>query len=400
MRLRERLLIAQTFLRCVGRLPWRHLLYMARCMRWERPRVHNGRLYVNTFFPPLGSAAFERFLDSVIARRRVPYSTYLAVTDACPFRCPHCSYAGRGPAQLTTAQACDLIQQIAALGTVTLGFTGGEPLLRGDLEDLVSDAVQAGCETILFTTGHTLSPARALELASAGLGCVTVGLESDNPSAHDGVRGVGGSFAEAVAAVEHALDAGLYTAVSTVATRDKLQGGVIERMARMTRRLGAHEFRILEPAPTGGWLGGESEILTPDESRQLVDFHKQWNRREKSPAICAFSHLESPAMFGCGAGFHHLFIDAAGNVCPCDLTPLAFGNALEEPLEAIWQRLGETFPHPRRGCVMKELCASIYEAAPTGPLPLDPSASRQLCRQLRPTGLPTIYENLFSRRRS
>lgn len=400
MRLRERVLVAGVFLRCVGRLPWRHLVYMARCMRWERPRWHNGRLYVNTFFPPLGSAAFERFLASVIARRRAPYSTYLAVTDACPFRCPHCSYGNHAAGRMDTDRAIELIRQIADLGTVTIGFTGGEPLLREDLSDLVSEATGAGCETILFTTGHGLTPGRALELATAGLGCLMVGMESDDPGRHDAVRGVKGSFAEAVGAVELSLEAGLYTAVSTVAAREKIGDGTIERLVRLGQRMGVHEFRVLEPAATGSLLGGAGAVLTAAESQRLADFHKRWNRRERGPAVCAFSHMESDAMFGCGAGFHHLFIDAAGNVCPCDLTPLSFGNALDEPLEAIWRRMGEVFARPRRGCVMKELGGAVAESAQGGELPLGPEVSCRLCGQLRKTALPTIYRNLWAKRGS
>jgi MoaA/NifB/PqqE/SkfB family radical SAM enzyme len=398
MRLRERVLIGQTFLRCLGRLPLRHLLYMARCMRWERPHLHNGRLYVNTFFPPLPSAAFERFLASVIAGRRVPYSTYLAVTDVCPYRCGHCSYGLHTPGRLDTPRMLDLIRQIAALGTVTLGLTGGEPLLREELEDLVSEAAQAGCETILFTTGHTLTPGRAALLASSGLSVMMIGMESDDPAEHDAIRGAAGSFAEGARAVELSLEAGLYTAISTVATREKARNRVIGRMARMARRMGVHEFRILEPAPTGRLLGGEDVTLTEVQSQQLADFHKQWNRRGDGPAVCAFSHLESDAMFGCGAGWHHLFIDAAGNVCPCDLTPLSFGSVLDEPLEAIWRRMGEVFGRPRRGCVMKELGGEIYRTARGAPLPLEPDQSLPLCRTLHPTDLPTIYRNLFAGR--
>ena len=128
------LMIARMFARMIGRVPPRHLWYLFRRLRYEKPHRFAGQIRVNTFFPPYPSPAFDRFCRAVIDRRRVPYSTYLAVTGRCPCRCEHCSYAGRPDRELPTTAMLDLIDQIKSLGTCTLGLTGGEPLLRDDLE--------------------------------------------------------------------------------------------------------------------------------------------------------------------------------------------------------------------------------------------------------------------------
>jgi len=161
-----------------------------------------------------------------------------------------------------------------------------------------------------------------------------------------------------------------------------------------------HEFRILEPIPTGGFYSQRDEILTIEESQKLADFHKHWNKQNQGPAISSFSHLESDLMFGCGAGFHHLFIDAVGNVCPCDLTPLSFGNLLEETLEDIWLRMGETFDLPRCGCLMKQLCSQAVNMETNCEFPLDKEKSVALCDGCkRDEKLPEVYKNLFKGRK-
>jgi radical SAM protein with 4Fe4S-binding SPASM domain len=162
---------------------------------------------------------------------------------------------------------------------------------------------------------------------------------------------------------------------------------------------GAHEFRILEPIPTGRFAGEKKEVLNAHESRQLADFHKNWNVKGKGPAIACFAHLESDAMFGCGAGFHHLFIDALGNVCPCDLTPLKMGNCLEEPLHDIWTRMSEWFDLPRCGCFMKQLCASeAFENI--SEFPLCREKSEDLCRRFgRGDERPEIFARLLKDRK-
>ena len=116
------------------------------------------------------------------------------------------------------------------------------------------------------------------------------------------MRGVAGSFDTAMNAIAVAQEAGLFTAISTMATRDKIQRGTLQALADLATRLGVQEFRILEPIPTGGFAGYGHEMLTADESAHIIHFHKSWNRRGKGPAVAAFSHLESAAMFGACRG--------------------------------------------------------------------------------------------------
>lgn len=399
MNLRDWLKFAPVFWKCLGKLPVKHLLYMAKQVRYENPHSHNGRVHINSFFPPYPSKAFDKFLDAVINGWRVPFSTYFAVTDKCPYKCPHCSYGRHITGSLDTQQALDVIRQIKSIGTVTLGFTGGEPLVRDDIVDLVQ-AAGDDTATVLFSTGYNLTSDLAKKLFDAGLDCMTIGLESDDAEKHDCARGVKGSFNTAMQAIDLSLNAGLYTAISTIGSRDKLHDRTLERLAALATERGVHEFRILEPIPTGSFTGENSQVLTLEESRQIAQFHKDWNRKGAGPAIASFAHLESDAMFGCGAGFHHLFIDAVGNVCPCDLTPLKLGNVLEQPLTQIWNEISEWFDLPRCGCLMKKLCMETDVFENVTELPLSTEKSKQLCTQLqRDENLPQVFKNLFKDRK-
>ena len=346
----------------------------------------------NTFFPPYPSAAFDRFCDAVIERKRVPFSTYVAVTGECPYACEHCSYAGRADAPMSRQMLLDVVRQVKDLGTCTVGFTGGEPLLCEHLEDAIA-AAGPEMATLVFTSGHGLDAARAGRLAEAGVTCVTVGIEASEAPAHDAVRQSPGSFEQAREAVAAGNAAGLYTAVSTTALRDRVASGELERMVDLAADWGAREFRVLAPVATGGIAGCAAAMLSANELRQLKDLHIRHNRNRKGPVVACFAYLESDEMFGCGAGYHHLFIDAAGNACPCDLTPLSFGNLTDEPLADIWQRMAAHFPRPRRGCLMRTLTQHID---PAEPLPMPPNVSRALCPPpATDAPLPEGYRRLF-----
>ncbi len=156
---------------------------------------------------------------------------------------------------------------------------------------------------------------------------------------------------------------------------------------------------IRQTFPPGARPGGSvTGRLQPSFGRTRL--HKTWNHRGRAPAIASFSHLESDALFGCGAGNHHLFIDAVGNACPCDLTPLGFGNVCEEPLYDIWSRMGEWFPLPRRGCLVRDLREATNVLPTAATFPLCRPDSEALCRQhLRKTPLPAVFANLFRDRK-
>ncbi len=397
MRFRDWITLSPLFFRSIGKLPARHLFYLGRQLRNENPQRHNGRLYINSFFPPYPSKAFDKFFDAVLNKKRIPYSTYFAVTPDCPYKCPHCSYGGRGKTRLDTKQVLDVIRQIKSLGTTIIGFTGGEPLLRTDIAELVKEA-SSECATVIFTTGHNLNKALALKLKEAGLDCIMIGIESPNRDEHDRIRGVSGSFNEAVCAIQMARQANLYTAISTIGTKEKILSGQIELLAQLAQRMSVMEFRILEPVATGGSWGKDNVFLDGQQSQRLCDFHKKWNRKKKKPAVAAFSYLESKEMFGCGAGYHHLFIDSSGEVCPCDLTPLSFGNCLTENLESIWTEMGQVFNQPRTSCFMKSLCRD-KSCLKENKLPLEKEKSVSLCQQFAASKeLPKIYANYFKGR--
>ena len=386
------LTLLRMFLPFLGRLPIDHVRYMWGLFANERPHRHGGQIRVNSFFPPFPSPAWTRFCRAVIQRQRAPYSLYLATTSSCPAACEHCSYARRAAASLDKEVALRVVWEAKQIGTITLGFTGGEPLMVPHLEELIA-AARPELATIIFTGGYGLDAARALSLASAGIDCVTVGFESADACEHDRVRKRAGSFDVSAAAVEACRGAGIYTAMSTVATRERLQRGELEALWRLGAAWGVGELRVLSPVATGGWTGAAGNALDAEELATVRRFHVEHNRASDGPVVAAFAYLESNELYGCGAGFHHAYVDAAGNVSPCDLTPFSFGNVNDEPLTEIWQRMGERFPLPRCGCLMKEVAGSLTAGQS---LPVDLPKSRATIPAYDPVGpLPGCMRRLF-----
>jgi MoaA/NifB/PqqE/SkfB family radical SAM enzyme/SAM-dependent methyltransferase len=259
---------------------------------------------------------------------------------------------------------------------VVLTLTGGEPLLREDLED-VAGAFSNGTCLMLGTTGDGLTPGRARALAARGVFGVGISLDSGDEAEHDRLRGRVGAFRIALDGLCAAKEAGLYPYVVSVATREFLDRGRFMDFLSFVRGAGALEVHLLEPSATGRLAGREDVLLRGAERRQLLEYQKEVAVREDLPILSSFAYLESANAFGCGAGLTHLYVDGSGEVCPCNLVPLSFGNVRREPLREVLRRMGEHFRRPRCVCVGRELAGKL----PGGQLPAPPDASAEVCRR-------------------
>ena len=329
------------------------LLFLKKWMKNERMHVYNNKVRLNSFFPPSPSTPHKRFIKAAFSKERTPLNVYISTTNKCPYDCPHCSYKKRPEEEISTKEFYNIIDQIKELGTPTIGFTGGEPLLRKDIEKLIEYS-KPELNTIIFTTGYSLTRKKAEKLKKAGIDCVTVGIESSNPEKHNKIRNNKESFNWLEKSVKNCVDAEIYTAISTIGFREK-----IENIYILGEKCEVGELRLLNPVATGGIANKTEVILNSNEIEKLKEFHKKHNRKNLGPVVESFAYIESSELFGCGAGFHHMFIDAAGNVCPCDLTPLSFGNIKEKKLKDIWVEMGKYFPRPRLNCFMNSIADKI-----------------------------------------
>ncbi len=362
-------------------------------MDGERLTWHQGRWVLNSFLPPIPSPGYRRLFTSLLSGRHLsPVSAFLAITGRCDCACWHCSLRGRETGDLPTRVWLDTLRQVADLGAGIVGFTGGEPLLRPDLPVLVTAAHRAGMSTILFTSGHGASYELLTQLRRAGLWACCVSLDSDMAAVHDAGRGKHGAFDHACATLRWSRRLGLYTMTGSVATRAALATGMPARMHALGRRLGVHESRWVEAMPCGALADGHPELLTTKDIEALRSFHVETNRLGVLPKICAFNRIESPAIFGCGAGTQHLFVQPDGSACPCDFTPLSFGNVTTEPLADIWQRMNRAMgDRPRRDCFIRKHHDLVARHAASG-YPLSCAQSECVCREAGSEPLPDFFQ--------
>jgi MoaA/NifB/PqqE/SkfB family radical SAM enzyme len=353
---------------------------------------HRGQWVLNSFLPPFPGIAFNRMFENLLTERRLsPVSAYLAVTAECPYRCWHCSHKNRRYGNLPTSDWISTIQELHALGVSIIGFTGGEPLARRDLPELVHAASRNGAATIVFTSGAGMDAETARRLKDAGLWAFCVSLDHPDPETCDALRGAKNVYSRAIEALRLGKKAGFYSMVGTVASRNLVDQHLHEALYLIAREHGAQELRLVEPMPCGNLAEDpEDTFLTPGHVERLRVFHGETNRKGRMPKVCAFNRIEGPEIFGCGAGTQHLFIDSAGEVCPCDFTPLSFGNVTQEPMGKIWAKMTEAMGNPRRHCFI-QMNHKVISAHSHESYPLPYELSRKICAQVGKEALPDYF---------
>lgn len=283
--------------------------------------------------PRLAGWAWRRYA----LRRKVPLTVMIAVTGRCQCDCAHCSASGLpADGELSAAEVGAVIASAAALGAPKIGFTGGEPLLRPDLDGLIARAAALGLSVSVDTNGLLLDAARARALAAAGLTNVNVSLDSPDARRHDRLRNAPGCFDAAVAALRHCAAAGLPCVVSTYLTDKGLSEGRLDRLIALAREEGASAVRVLFPIYTGKLHGRSRPLLSAEHKRLFFEKY----------ADPAFVYSESPlydyldGRLQCTAGRRvSVYVGADGAVRSCYASPASMGNA-REGLAAVLERAG------------------------------------------------------------
>lgn len=313
---------------------------------------------IDSTFPPYPSKAFDKRLTNYINNLdlvELPSGIVsISTTNCCPYGCAFCSVDARRrnpEMDLDEELVKRTIRHVERIGVPSIILHGGEPMFRYDrflrMVKHVSD------ETCLwmFTTGYGVTDERAAELKRNGLFGVWVSLDHHLPERHNRLRGHAEAFDNAVRAVESFKKAGVYTCLSLVPPEDFLETENFKKYYDMARDMGVAEIRVMEVKPSGREACKGVVPHSPVLENLQQDLHKDPKYRDYPPLSGLSTWLEKDPAFGCQCRFEYLFITAAGDVQPCEVSEISFGNITEEEFPVIYDRIRKAFPKPATGCI-------------------------------------------------
>jgi pyrroloquinoline quinone biosynthesis protein E len=275
----------------------------------------------------------------------------------------------RAPGELSTADWQRVMREAAQLGVVHIGLSGGEPLLRPDLEELVAAARGAGLYSNLITSAVGLTRSRAEALKAAGLDSVQISFQADLPSLADQIAGAH-AHQKKLAAARDVRDLGFPLTMNVVLHRANI--GRLAQILALAEEIGADRIELAN-TQFYGWAFRNRALLLPtrhqiQEAARIT--HAARARLAGKLEILFvvpdyYSDRPKPCMNGWGSRF--LTVNPAGDVLPCptagEIPNLSFDNVQTRSLSWIWNqsdsfnrfRGTEWMPEPCRSCEFREV---------------------------------------------
>lgn len=303
--------------------------------------------------------AIDTLLDKGQLRRApmLPNQVHMSVIDRCFLPCKHCDIWKNTDKELPTAFWLNAIERMGEwCAPAGMNFVGGEPLMRTDLETLISRAVKLGFDTSFNTNGWLVTPQRAKSIAQSGVGLVYISLDGFSKETVDTSRGKNGSFEKAQQAVEHLQQYGVKVAIASVLHSQNYHE--VFSLVDWVRSKGMtiifqplyQNFGNVEYDPDW-WRGSEyfpkSKETTLALLKQLDWLTNQTLHSEtilNSPAQFQamkmyFSSPGTDAGISCRAGHSDISIDPQGRIRLCYFLDHVGTLQSEIPLNQIWNQV-------------------------------------------------------------
>lgn len=299
---------------------------------------------------------------------QAPFTIAWEVTRACAYACVHCradAQHKRDPNELGTEEALGLIDRLSEFGSPILVFTGGDPMMRRDLFELIAYANAKGLRCSLTPTATALpTEARLQKAREAGVRRLALSLDAPSPEVHDAFRQVAGSWERTMRILKNAQAAGLSAQVNTTVSKHNL--ALLPDMVPFIEEVGAVQWSVFFLVPTGRaqvpWM------ISAEEHEQvfnwLYDLSKEAPFDIKATAAPMYRRVAiqrkraeegngKPVTFQ-GAGFQYadglhrptkgvndgngfLFISHLGEIMPSGFLPISAGNVREDDVVRVYR---------------------------------------------------------------
>ena len=279
-------------------------------------------------------------------KKFVPLVMSWNVTRECNMKCSHCYINATEKGlknELTTQEGKMLMDQIRQVSSPLLILSGGEPLLRPDIYELISYGSSKGLKMGLGSNGSLIDDDTAGKLKAAGIATVSISLDSHIPAQHDEFRGVAGSWEKAVNACKVLRKNNVLVQVNTTLTQQNYNQ--IDDIMSLAEEIGVENFHLFFLVPTG--RGTKLTDISPQKYEDMITntFAKVAKHKLNVRPSCAPQFMRIAKgmgldmrqwVRGCMAGLNYCRIYPNGDVTPCPYLPIKLGNIREKSFKEIW----------------------------------------------------------------
>jgi len=276
------------------------------------------------------------------------------LTERCNLKCKHCRMDDHTEDELSLKEALSLIDHLSQWASPTLILSGGEPLLREDLFEIIQYATEKNLRVVLATNGTLLNEESVKKLKKSGVKRVSISLDFAQEERHDEFRGEKGAFKKALEGLNYLRENGLPFQINMTLTKENLSE--LDPLLGLAKQKGAEAFHVFFLVPTGIGRTLKGKELSQEEYENTL--HLLYEEMKKNlieiKPTCAphFMRIliqkgENLKGFGrgpfhtfsrgCLGGISFCFLSSQGEVKPCGYFELSCGSIREKPLREIWE---------------------------------------------------------------
>lgn len=381
----------------------RRLLIFVSKMQHNKFVKIDGKTRFDLYVPGFPSRAFYTACRKfMIFEEQMPSATVLlSVTSACTFKCNHCYQRLDKGKDVDIDILINAAKNLQEKGTAFFNIEGGEPFLVYDRLKKLCAAIDDRSEIWINSTGTGMTKERLLELKKMNVTAVMFSLHSPDPETLNKFMGTDVAWDTLKAGVQLCHETGIAVALNTCLMKEDFYNGNFEKIMDLAKSLGACMIQIIKPKPSGAWLEKEHIEFTEEDIHLVKTKVNKYNLDKKFreyPSISAQIIEENPEVFGCTAGgIDRFYINAKGDVQPCEFLNISFGNIEIEPFDEIYQKMRRCFQWGG-DCFLCEKYSKevhkLYKENALESLPLPPELSKKIYSTWNRGNKTDLYKRL------
>nr|MBA4405146.1 hypothetical protein [Nanoarchaeum sp.] len=269
-----------------------------------------------------------------VLRAKIVRKVEMGITFDCQCNCPKCSSTFMRSSEkrkLTLPEIAKAARGILNLGAVQINLTGGEPLLTENLFEIIKCFQPHKVILTINTNGLLLTEDMIDRLEAAGVDIIKISVDSPIEKEHDEFRGYNGCFSQVIKALAYIKKKKKILAqLSTVCIKENLNSYRIWKLVEMAKDHNAL-LGLTIPAASGKWLEDKDVLLGEKEKKVLRELIKIPHVIRDTDEAYLRSH--------CPAGSEEFYLTCYGDIIPCPMIQISFGNVRDESVKAIWKEM-------------------------------------------------------------
>jgi MoaA/NifB/PqqE/SkfB family radical SAM enzyme len=271
-----------------------------------------------------------------VLKEKVVRKVEIGITFDCQCDCAKCSsfyMKDNDKEKLSLAEIEKTAKDIIALGAVQINLTGGEPLMEKNIYEIIKCFQPEKTLITVNTNGILLSKETIDRLETAGVDIIKISIDSPIEEEHDKSRESEGCFRHVMEALEYIkTKKRILAQLSTVCIKGNMNSGRIWKIIEMAKKYNAI-LGLTIPAASGRWMG-EKDILLEEREREML------KKLIKIPHVIRDTD-EAYARSHCPAGSEEFYLTCYGDIIPCPLIQISFGNVRDENVKEIWKKMND-----------------------------------------------------------